>query len=183
MSRTIIELEKPWDGPAPQLAWIMQLTVGGNGAVGFSYGNARKVAGKAIDIAAELKAGAGDRPAEFQSGKESPGNPPSALSLTGNETMYLGLELVGPPELEFDADAPFSQGDAKAEQGFFNSVCIAPNLAYVIVNASEFGKEFVRKFNIHIVSNARFPDGSANQTPLIIDPDVRIPPPGYNPPG
>lgn len=181
MSRTIIELEKPWDGPAPQLAWIMQLTVGSAG--GFSYGNARKVAGDTIDIAAELKAGAGDRPAEFQSGKESRGNPASALSLTGNETMYLGLELVGSKDLEFDADAPFSQGDAKAEQGFFNSVRIAPNLAYVIVNASEFGKEFVRKFNIHVVSNGRFPDGSANQTPIIIDPDVRIPPPGYNPPG
>ena len=181
MSRTIIELEKPWGGAPPQLAWIMQLTAGSAG--GFSYGNARKVAGEAIDIEAELKAGAGERPAEFQSGKESQGNPPSALSLTGNETMYLGLELVGPKELEFDAAGPFSQGDAKAEQGFFNSVRIAPNLAYVIVNASEFGKEFVRKFNIHVVSNGSFPDGSASTTPIIIDPDVRIPPPGYNPPG
>lgn len=183
MSRIIVEIAGRWPHPVqPTKAWIISVERSGGGGAGFgvSYGNLRKVNGDAIDIKSELAKGCGGKPAKFYPGKGGKGKRmPTSLSLVCNEDMFIGMVLDKSMKAEFDPAGPFSGGYEGANEDYFEATWVSPTTAYLKVRAGEFGDDFSKEFNIHLITRGKFPDGEDNETPIILDPETRMPPPGY----
>lgn len=181
MSRIIVELDQPWSGPTPQLAWIVGIapTPGGGQGIGFSTTAGRSVTGTSIDMKAELSKGAGNKPMKEQKGSNR--EPPSALSLCPTGDMMLGVVLDAKLGAKFDT-LPFSGGYTGAGNDMLGVVRVSDTAAYMVVPASKFGTSYVKAFNIHLVVAGKYTDGQATVTRIILDPDMRLPPPGSTPP-
>jgi hypothetical protein len=189
MARTIVEIDKAWpDKLDPQKAWIISIerTGGQGGGFNVGYGFLRSVAGKDIDIRAELVKGAGTQKPRFCPGKsdkqcgEGKGSKtPTSLSLVCSEDITIGLVLDKSMRAEFDPAGPFSGGYLGADQDYFEATFVSPTTAYLKAQGGRFGADFVKEFNIHLLVRDKFPDGEENVTPIILDPEMRNPPPGF----
>ncbi len=184
MSRTIVEITAAWpDKEQPTTAWIISVGRTGGGGQGFavSYDNLRVVNGNAIDMPSELAKGAGAKKAKFHPGKGGKGKRrmPTSLSLVCTEDVIIGLVLDKSMKAEFDPAGPFSGGYDGASDDYFEATYVTPSTAYLKARAGGFGDDYVKEFNIHLIVRNKFPDGEENETPIILDPEMRIPPPGY----
>ena len=179
MSRVIVELDQPWIGASPQLAWIVGIapTPGSGQSIGFATTAGRSVTGASIDMKAELAKGAGNKPMKEEKGSNK--EPPSALSLCPTGDMMLGVVLDPKLGAKFDT-LPFSGGYDGADSDMLGVVRVSDTTAYMVVPASKFGTSYVKAFNIHLVVSGRYADGQATVTRIILDPDFRLPPPGSN---
>lgn len=184
MARKIVEITGRWPGKEqPKKAWIISVERAGGGGAGFAvnYGNLRCVTGDAIDIRAELAKGAGNKKAVFHPGKGGKGGrrKPTALSLVCQEDIIIGLVLDKSMRAEFDPNGPFSGGYDAAGSDYFEATYVSADTAFLKARAGEFGEDYSKEFNIHLVTRGKFPDGEDNETPIILDPEFRQPPPGY----
>lgn len=180
MSRTSIALSGTWSGPTPKLAWILGIGETPGKALNIIYTAGRSVTGT-IDMAAELRAGAGSKKMNYNSVPNK--NPtPSALSLAVNQDVYLGFILDPRLGASF-AQVPFSGGYVGADADYLSVTRVNDTQAYLIVKGSAFGSgEYCKPFNIHVEAKGTQGNAVPYVTPLIIDPDTRWPD-GPNPPG
>lgn len=177
MARKIVELDKAWDGPLPDTAWIIEIDAlpGGGQGIGFAAKAGRSVKGSSIDMRSELAKGAGSSKLKTYKGN----NPkkPSALSLCMSEDVILGIILGNKLGATFD-ELPFSGGYDGADDDYLGMVRVSSTTAYVVVPASKFGTAYVKPFNIHLDVTGKNGDGTETVTQIILDPDTRLPPPG-----
>ncbi len=180
MARKIVELTKAWTGPMPQVAWIIGIapTSGGGQGIGFANTAARTVKGASINMTAELSDGAGNKPPKELQGSNT--KKPSALSLCPTEDIILGIVLDIRLGATFDA-LPFSGGYDGAADDYLGVVRVSDTTAYMVVPASTFGPAYDKPFNIHLDVVGKYVDGQATVTQIILDPDIRLPPPGTTP--
>lgn len=182
MSRMIVEIKGSWPRPVqPQTAWIISVERSGNAGFEVDYGSLRVVEGDAIDIRTELAKGAGTQKAKFYPGKggKSKKRMPTSLSLVCQKDVIIGLVLGKSMKAEFDPAGPFSGGYDGADTDYFEATFVSPTTAYFKACAGEFGDDFCKEFNVHLITRGKFPDGEQNETPIILDPQIRMPPPGY----
>jgi hypothetical protein len=181
MSRHIIPLSFRSDHPLPREGWIMEIIL--KDRLTFAYGNARRVSVD-DDFAGAMKEGAGCIPAKFHDGKDyrKGDRPPSALSIVSDEDVVIGLVLGESVGAIFDPAGPVSGGDDGSDKLFTDVTFVSPTAAYFAARVRQCGDHFVARFNIHLLVEGQFVDGTRTVTPIIIDPDIRNPPPGHNAP-
>lgn len=114
--------------------------------------------------------------------KKSNTNPePTALSVRIEEDVYLGFILSKSMDTSF-ADIPFSGGYADAAQDYMQATKVSDTTAYMLVRGSQFPRpDCCKPFNIHLVATGTFGNGVVYSTPIILDPDGRIPDGGGTP--
>ena len=173
MSVSGVKLDGKWAGSPPKVAWIFSLGETPGRALNIVYKHARSVTG-VINMPAELAAGAGNKAPVYNNAPNT--NPtPSALSLSCNQDIYLGFVLDPKLGVEFD-DLPFSGGYPGAAADYLSVTKVSATTAYVMVKAGSFGPgQFCKPFNIHLLAKGTQGNGVAYVTPLVIDPDTRIP--------
>lgn len=168
-----------WSGELPQLAWVFEIGEQKGKALNIVYTGGAKHKGviempKLLDTTPTGKT-------KFH--KEANKNPePTALSLRIDEDLYLGFRLAKSMDVDFAA-IPFTGGDDKSVNAYFEVTRVTDRTAYMLVRGSQFPKGgCCYPFNIHLVAIGTFDDGVAYATPIILDPDGRYPD-GSGPPG
>ena len=158
----------------------MQITL--KDALTFGYGMARRVAGGDA-FADEVKEGAGCSPAEFESGPGDDKPRPTALALmSSGEDIALGFVLCPSVGAIFDPAGAITGGDPASEKIYTDVTYVSPHAVYCAARVGGCGHAFVARFNLHLLVEGVFPDGTSTVTPIIIDPEIRMPPPGYRAP-
>jgi hypothetical protein len=172
-----IGLGGQWPGTAPQLAWVLLLQEMPGAAMNVVVKAAQSYSG-VIDMPALLA----QKPKKtFDWTKGSNKAPPTALSMHVTQDMYVGFILSDKMGVKF-ADQPFSGGAADAANFWFQPTRVSDTTAYLMVRGSMFNPAgCVHPFNIHLVATGTFADGTPYSTPIIIDPDGRLPDGGIPP--
>lgn len=161
-----------WPAATPELAWVFKIGETAGKALNVRYIAAAKYTGT-IDMPTLLKI----NPAGKTRYRNAPNkNPtPTALSLRVDEDLYLGFILANSMDVEF-ADVPFSGGSAGATDAYFQITRVDDRRAYMMVRGSQFpAGGCCYPFNIHLVAKGSFANGVEYVTPIILDPDTRIP--------
>ena len=180
MSRIIVELNRLWNDPLPQMAWIIGIgpIPGGGQGIGFAPTAGRKITGSSINMADELDRGPGNTPLKQTSGPNP--RPLSAFSLCPDGDLILGIFLDPKLDAAFDT-LPFSGAYANADSELRGMTRVSDSGAYMVIPASKFGSENLKEFNIHLVLTGKSIGGQTTTTRIILDPDIRLPPPGDGP--
>ena len=179
MSRIIVELDQAWSGDLPPTAWILGIGPinGGGQSIGFACTAGRKATGK-INILAELQTGPGNKPMPEMAGSNR--NKPTALSLCASTDVVVGI-VLDPKLGAVFSDLPFSGGYAGADSDYLSATRVSDRTAYLVIPASRFGGSYEKPFNIHLEVDGKTAGGMSIRTSIILDPDTRLPPPGYGP--
>lgn len=172
MSESRFPMGGQWPAATPQLAWVLKIGETAGKALNVRYVAAATYTGK-IDMPALLATNPGGR-TRWQSAPNN--NPrPTALSLNVDQDLYLGFILAKSMDVEFAA-VPFSGGSAEAASAYFEVTRVDERRAYMMVRGSQFPRGgCCYPFNIHLVAKGSFADGTEYVTPIILDPDTRIP--------
>jgi hypothetical protein len=172
MSESRFPIGGDWPAAPPELAWVFKIGETAGKALNVRYVAAATYTGK-IDMPALLAINPGGK-SNFRKAPNS--NPtPTALSLRVDQDLYLGFILARSMDVIF-ADAPFSGGSAEASSAYFAMTRVDDRRAYMMVRGSQFPRGgCCYPFNIHLVATGTFADGVSYVTPIILDPDTRIP--------
>ncbi len=161
-----------WPADTPQLAWVFKIGESAGKALNVRYTAAAKYTGS-IDMPTLLKTNPGGKARYHKASNKNP--TPTALSLRVEEDLYLGFILAKSMDVVFD-DVPFSGGSSDAASAYFEVTRVSDTTAYMMVRGSQFPRGgCCYPFNIHLLAKGQFDDGVAYVTPIILDPDTRIP--------
>lgn len=172
MSENRFPMGGDWPAAIPELAWVLKIGETAGKALNVRYVASATYTGK-IDMPTLLGTNPGGKTRFRNAPNKNP--TPTALSLRVDQDLYLGFILAKSMDVVF-ADVPFSGGSAEAASAYFEVTRVDDRRAYMMVRGSQFPRGgCCYPFNIHLVAKGSFADGVNYVTPIILDPDTRIP--------